>query len=202
MCGVEMVIAGIGIAAGVGQSVVGYQAQKSQAEALAKFQNEQYAATAKASRQALIQNYADLRARQAQESYKASQEIQAVALESMRAQSTARASALGAGVTGLSLQGLTDEYVRQQNLFVTATQYQQRAVQQQLYRQGLGARAQAESRTLAATPQPVATPSRAAAGIGAAASAASWLSLGATREAFGLGRSPSAQIVTTPTGGA
>ena len=197
-----MVIAGIGIAAGVGQSVVGYQAQKSQAEALAKFQNEQYAATAKASRQALIQNYADLRARQAQESYKASQEIQAVALESMRAQSTARASALGAGVTGLSLQGLTDEYVRQQNLFVTATQYQQRAVQQQLYRQGLGARAQAESRTLAATPQPVATPSLAAAGIGAAASAASWLSLGATREAFGLGRSPSAQIVTTPTGGA
>jgi hypothetical protein len=197
-----MVIAGIGIAAGVGQSVVGYQAQKSQAEALARFQNEQYAATAKASRQALIQNYADLRARQAQESYKASQEIQAVALESMRAQSTARASALGAGVTGLSLQGLTDEYVRQQNLFVTATQYQQRAVQQQLYRQGLGARAQAESRTLAATPQPVATPSLAAAGIGAAASAASWLSLGATREAFGLGRSPSAQIVTTPTGGA
>jgi hypothetical protein len=197
-----MVIAGIGIAAGVGQSVVGYQAQKSQAEALARFQNEQYAATAKASRQALIQNYADLRARQAQESYKASQEIQAVALESMRAQSTARASALGAGVTGLSLQGLTDEYVRQQSLFVTATQYQQRAVQQQLYRQGLGARAQAESRTLAATPQPVATPSLAAAGIGAAASAASWLSLGATREAFGLGRSPSAQIVTTPTGGA
>lgn len=200
MCEAGLIIASIGLATGIASSAVGYQAQRQQAKNVEEFQKRQYEATATAARSALLRDYADLRARQMEESMKASQELQAIAQESLRAQSTAQASALESGVTGLSIQGLVNDYVRQQSLFTQATQYQQRATQLQIGRSAAGAQAQAQSRTLAATPQPVGQPSALAAGLQAAGTAASWLSLDATREAFGLGKGPKAEVVTGTTG--
>ncbi len=200
MCEPGMIIAGVGLATGIASAGVQYQTQRQYAKAQTEFQNRQYEATALAARQALIRDYADLRARQQEESVKASQEIQAIAKESLRAQTTAFASAGEAGVAGLSLQNLMTDYVQQQSLFTMATQYQQRAVQQQMVRTAFGMQAQAAGRVMGATPQPVSGPSALGAALEAGSSAASWLSLGATREAFGLGKSPKAEVVTGTTG--
>lgn len=200
MCEAGLIIAGIGIAAGIGSTAVGYTTQREHAKNVEEFQQRQYDATAASAKQALIRDYAALRERQQQESMKASQELQAIAQESRRGQATAQASALESGVTGLSIQGLLDDYVRQQSLFTVATQYQQRASQMQLYRSAQGAEAQAQNRILGAMPQPVAGPSALAAGLSAASTTASWLSLDSTREAFGLGAGPKAEVVTGTTG--
>lgn len=166
-----------GLIAGIGGAVVNYSAQQSQASAARSYQQQMYEATKAQAQRSLISQYSDLAVRQAQEDRKASQEIQAIARQALEARSRAYASSLEAGVAGVSIDNLMQEYVRREGEFITRTRQQNQAIQMQLQNQKWGLMAEAESRILGATPRPVEGPSALALGLNIAGSAADFFAI-------------------------
>jgi len=95
---------------GVGSSVAGFAGQRQQAKQQAAFQAQSIAAANRKRR--LQETTANLERQQQQVAV--GQEISKTALKGREISATARVSAGEAGVSGLSVQALMDDYIRQQ----------------------------------------------------------------------------------------
>lgn len=93
-------------AVGAMSAVAGYQQQKQQADQ----QNEFYAANAKAANQAAIAAYQNQQIEMNQKLASADQSITERRIEALKARGTARDAAGAAGVTGLSVDALVNDY--------------------------------------------------------------------------------------------
>jgi hypothetical protein len=91
---------------GAMQAVSGYQAQKRAADK----QNQLYAENARNAQQAAVNNYAYTQNRIQQEAAGASQDITETRIQALQARGTARNAAGEAGVTGLSVDALVNDY--------------------------------------------------------------------------------------------
>lgn len=91
-------------------SMAQYGGQRQQAKQQARYQ----AQTSEAERQRAFQEQRSIRIRQAQEKEAANREIGEIALKSREAMSRASVSAGEAGVAGLSVDALLDDYTRQE----------------------------------------------------------------------------------------
>ena len=117
MCDITMAMMAIGAAS----SVAGYQGQRQQARQQRRYQ----AQAADAERQRFLQEQTSIRMRQAQEQEATNRELGDIALKSREAISRASTSAGEAGVAGLSVNALMDDYMRQEADYRTATLRQQ-----------------------------------------------------------------------------
>lgn len=95
---------------GIGSSVAGFAGQRQQAKQQAAFQAQSIAAANRKRR--LQETAANLERQQQQEAV--GQEISKTSLKGREISATARVSAGEAGVSGLSVQALMDDYIRQQ----------------------------------------------------------------------------------------
>ena len=94
-------------------AVVGYMGQQQQYEA----QKQQYQNNREASNKAAVNTYTSQQNRALQERKAASQETQNLNIEAMRGRSTAEVAAGEAGVTGLSVDALINDYYGQQGRY-------------------------------------------------------------------------------------
>ena len=116
MC-VPAALAAIQVAASVSQ----FAGQRQQAKQQARYQ----AQASDAERQRFIQGQTSTRMRQAQEQEATNRELADIALKSREAVSRASTSAGEAGVAGMSVNALMDDYMRQEADYRTATLRQQ-----------------------------------------------------------------------------
>ena len=116
MCSPTLAIAGLSAAAGVGQSVAGYIGASRQAKQQAAYQAQ---SIAMAQRKAAMQKTVAKMERQ-QQVEAVAQEKGKVAKRGKEARATATVAAGEAGVSGLSVQALMDDYIRQQGGQVAA----------------------------------------------------------------------------------
>jgi hypothetical protein len=114
-------IGAIGAIAGVGAAGASYFGQRQQAKQQAAFQ----AQSAAAERQRASQEQTSLRMRQAQEQEAVGRELEQVSRKSQEALARARVSAGEAGVAGVSVQALMDDYTRQEAGYRAAALRQQ-----------------------------------------------------------------------------
>jgi len=103
-------LAAIGAIAGVASAGAGFIGQRQQAKAQAAYQ----AQSAAAEQQRALQEQSSIRMQQAQQKEATARELEQVSKKSQEALARARVSAGEAGVSGLSVQALMDDYVRQQ----------------------------------------------------------------------------------------
>jgi hypothetical protein len=148
------------ITASVGSSIAGYAGQRQQAKQQAAFQ----AQSAAAERQRALQEQSSIRMRQAQEQEATARELEQVSRKSQEALARARVSAGEAGVSGVSVQALMDDYTRQEAGYRAATLRQQelRGVGTQL---GLEQAGLASQQRLIGINQPISKPSFLTAGL-------------------------------------
>jgi hypothetical protein len=100
----------IGLAAGIGSSVMGFMGQQQAADN----QNAYYTANAKAANQAAVNSYAYQQNALVQKSNAALQQKQQTSVEALKARSAARVSSGEAGVTGLSVDAIIGDYYGQE----------------------------------------------------------------------------------------
>lgn len=153
----------------VAMGVMQYQAQQRQANAQAEYQNqlaiarnEQIERNAELANRAFIQQSEQINRRTQQEQVAASEEIQQVQIERLDAQGRAEAAAAAAGVQGLSVQNLLNNFQRQEARYRSAVQQNLAFAQENAEAEKKGLRAQAEGRIAsipAYAPEPVARPS-------------------------------------------
>ena len=150
------------ISAGVGAASAGlqYAGQRRQAKQQAAFQ----AQSAAAERQRALQEQSSIRMRQAQEQEATARELEQVSRKSQEALARARVSAGEAGVAGVSVQALMDDYTRQEAGYRAATLRQQEltGVGTQL---GLEQAGLASQQRLIGIQQPISKPSFLTAGL-------------------------------------
>ncbi|NPU64597.1 hypothetical protein HL667_06270 [Bradyrhizobium sp. 83012] len=96
----------IGILSSVGSAIVGYAAQKQAADE----QNAYYARNARAAQIAAVNQYANEQNQIIQKRNAASQQVDETHRAALQARSTARVAAGEAGVTGLSVDALINDY--------------------------------------------------------------------------------------------
>lgn len=106
----------------VAQTGMSIQAQKQSA----KIQKQQQAQATKRLNQQHLLEMRKVRAQEAQDNIIASKEIEQATKRAMKAKATARVSAGEAGVTGLSVQALLDDYTKQEAEFRFGLQQQRR----------------------------------------------------------------------------
>lgn len=99
-----------GFAVGALQAVMSYQAQKQQADQ----QNEYYRQNAEQANAALRSEYAASQNQRLGDRAQADQQLEETDIAAMKARGTARASADQAGVTGLSVDSLVNDFYAQQ----------------------------------------------------------------------------------------
>jgi hypothetical protein len=114
-------LAAIGAIAGVAGAGAGFIGQRQQAKAQAAYQ----AQSAAAEQQRALQEQSSIRMQQAQQQEATARELQQVSKKSQEALSRARVSAGEAGVSGVSVQALMDDYTRQEAGYRAATLRQQ-----------------------------------------------------------------------------
>lgn len=95
---------------GVGSSVASYAGQRQQAKQQRRYQNQ----AMEAERQRAIQEQQSIRMRQAQEQEATNRELGDVAMKAREARARATTSAGEAGVAGMSVDALIDDYTRQE----------------------------------------------------------------------------------------
>lgn len=132
----------VGLAVSAAQTAVGYAGQVQQANQ----QNKLYAANAVNANRAAVAQYADTQNRIGQEQAKAAQEKQEVAREARAARATALVNAETAGVSGLSVDGLLQEFWGRQGQFNANTDQNLAWTEQQLTNSMKGIKAQATDR--------------------------------------------------------
>lgn len=113
-----MCVGAVGMAIGqfvisAASSVMAYQQQATQAEA----QNEYYENNRREANQAAVNTYASQQNRALQEQKAASQQKQEVAVEGLKARSTAEVAAGESGVSGLSVDALVGDFYGQQGRY-------------------------------------------------------------------------------------
>ena len=106
----------LGVALSAAQAGVSFAGAQAQADA----QQDQYEANQKAARLAAANRYASQQTRIIQEEAAASQKKQNVALKAQAARSTARVAAGEAGVTGLSVDALMQDFAAQEGRYTSA----------------------------------------------------------------------------------
>ncbi|WP_127702632.1 hypothetical protein [Sinorhizobium medicae] len=123
-------------------AVVGYQAEQSQYEA----QRQNYENNRIAANKAAVGQYATSQNKQLQEAKATSQELQNTNREALQARSTANVAAGEAGVTGLSVDALINDYYGQEGRYerTLSNNYQMQA--DYLRGEMEGVQAQAEGR--------------------------------------------------------
>lgn len=105
-----MALAGVSMVLGVAQSIVGYQQAQQQAER----QNEYYRQNAEAANAAARAAYANLNAQRDNERLSATADKTGIAIKALQARGAAREAAGSAGVTGLSVDALVNDYSAQE----------------------------------------------------------------------------------------
>jgi hypothetical protein len=135
-------VALIGLAVNAAQSVAGYAGQVQQA----KQQNKLYVANAVNANKAAVNQYADTQQRIGQEQEAAAQQKIEVAREARAARATALVTAGEAGVSGLSVQGLLQEFYGREGQFNANTDRNLQWTEQQLTNSMKGLKAQATDR--------------------------------------------------------
>ena len=153
-------LAAIGAIAGVASAGAGYIGQRQQAKAQAAYQ----AQSAAAERKRALQEQSSIRMQQAQQQEATARELEQVSRKSQEALARARVSAGEAGVSGVSVQALMDDYTRQEAGYRAATLRQQelRGVGTQL---GLEQAGLASQQRLIGINQPISKPSFLTAGL-------------------------------------
>jgi len=123
MCEITTATAIALASAGVGaaSSAVQYQGQRQQAKQQARYQ----AQAAQAERQRAMQEQLSIRMRQAQEQESTNRELADVAMKAREARARATTSAGEAGVAGLSVDALIDDYTRQEAAYKMGVSRQQ-----------------------------------------------------------------------------
>ena len=114
----------------VGTSVIGAIGQAQQAQAQAQAQAE---AQRRAAEQRNIQarhESESLRARQAQEEEKLAREKMKASIQAREARSRSEAAAAGAGITGISVENLIQDYSMQEAFYLESLERQQQYVRQ------------------------------------------------------------------------
>jgi len=112
---------GASVVSGFASPLVSYAGQRQQAKAQAAYQAQ---ATA-AERQRLMQEQTSMRMQQAQQQEATARELEQVSRKSQEALARARVSAGEAGVAGVSVQALMDDYTRQEAGYRAAVTRQQ-----------------------------------------------------------------------------
>ena len=153
-------LAAIGAIAGVASAGAGYIGQRQQAKAQAAYQ----AQSAAAERQRALQEQSSIRMQQAQQQEATARELEQVSRKSREALGRARVSAGEAGVSGVSVQALMDDYTRQEAGYRAATLRQQEltGVGTQL---GLEQAGLASQQRLIGIQQPISRPSLLVSGL-------------------------------------
>jgi hypothetical protein len=132
----------VGLAVSAAQSVAGYAGQVQQANA----QNKAYVANAANANRAATAQYADTQMRMGQEQEAAAQQKQETARDARAARATALVTAGEAGVSGLSVAGLLQEFYGREGQFNANTDRNLQWTEQQLTNQMKGQQAQATDR--------------------------------------------------------
>ena len=150
----------IGAIVGVASAGAGYAGQRQQAKAQAAYQ----AQSAAAERQRALQEQSSIRMQQAQQQEATARELEQVSRKSREALGRARVSAGEAGVSGVSVQALMDDYTRQEAGYRAATLRQQEltGVGTQL---GLEQAGLASQQRLIGIQQPISRPSLLVSGL-------------------------------------
>jgi hypothetical protein len=164
MCDATALLA-ISAIASIAGTGVGYVTNQANVKAQREYQEFIYEQNKAITASSLVNQYAAINERQIEEQKKASQEISEIVRQARQAKATSYVSSLEAGVAGLSVDALLDDYTRKESEFITRTQEQQRAVMSQLQREKTGLGFDAYSRIIGATPQPLQGPSIFAAGL-------------------------------------
>jgi hypothetical protein len=126
----------------IGSAVVGYAAQQKAADD----QNAYYAANAKAAQMAAVNQYANEQNAIIQKRNAASQNVEETHVAAMRARGTAWAAAGEAGVTGLSVDSLIDDYYGREGRRVDSIDQNYEMDRDYMRAQMESTRAQAEQR--------------------------------------------------------
>lgn len=156
------------LVASIATPVMSHVAQQQQASAMEEHQRRMYEVNKEIADRALVSKYTMISKRQAEEQDVAAQEISKISRQARIARSMAAVSAAEAGVTGLSVDNLMNDYYRKEFDFMTATQQQLRGTLFQLDMSKKEAVSEYQGRVMGATPQPVAYPSALATGISVA----------------------------------
>ena len=117
MCGIVEAMTALSL----GSSVAGFAGQRQEARQQRRYQ----AQASEAERRRFLQEQTSPRMRQAQEQEATNRELADIALKSREAISRASTSAGEAGVAGMSVNALMDDYMRQEADYRTATLRQQ-----------------------------------------------------------------------------
>lgn len=96
----------LGMISSIGSAVVGYAAQKQQADQ----QNAYYAQNARAAQMAAVNQYANQQNQIIQKRNAASQQVEETHIAALKARGTAHVASGEAGVTGLSVDALIDDF--------------------------------------------------------------------------------------------
>ena len=148
------------VAASVGSNIAQFAGARQQAKAQAAYQ----AQSAAAERQRALQEQSSIRMQQAQQQEATARELEQVSRKSREALARARVSAGEAGVSGVSVQALMDDYTRQEAGYRAATLRQQEltGVGTQL---GLEQAGLASQQRLIGIQQPISRPSLLVSGL-------------------------------------
>ena len=103
----------IGLGLGVASTALQIQGQRTQAKVQRKVQEN----ASKVERQRYLNEVSSLRTQQAQEQLALAQKLQANKRKAMEAQSTAKVSALAAGVSGISVDALKQDLSRKEAMY-------------------------------------------------------------------------------------
>ncbi|MDX0455487.1 hypothetical protein GOC72_18705 [Sinorhizobium medicae] len=142
MCTVALAMAVGQFAMSTASGVLGFGAEKAEAEAKQQnYDNNRVAANA-----AAVNSYAANQNKQLQETKAASQELQQVNAEAMQARSTAAVAASEGGVTGLSVDALIADYYGQEGRHERTLSNNHQMQADYLRSEMEGTQAQAESR--------------------------------------------------------
>lgn len=139
MCNPALIV---GVALSAATSVVEYQGQVQAANA----QNEAYRDNAKNANQAAVNQYADTQVRIQQEQEAAAEKKVETAREARAARATALVTAGEAGVSGLSVQGLLQEFSGREGSFNASVDRNLHLSEMQLKNQLKGIHAQTKDR--------------------------------------------------------
>lgn len=132
----------LGMISSIGSAVVGYAAQQEQA----RQQNEYYARNARAAQMAAVNQYANEQNAIIQKRNAATQQVEETHISAMKARGTAWAAAGEAGVTGLSVDALIDDYYGREGRRVDSIDQNYEMDRDYMRAQMESTRAQAEQR--------------------------------------------------------
>lgn len=175
---VSITLGALSIATSIASGIAGYQAQSQAAAEQERYQNEMVLARnaqIRQNEQLAAQAYLDqsnqLRLRQSEETAAASQKMQQNSLDAAQARATARVSAGEAGVAGLSIDSLLNDYYRQEGFYNDSVRQNLEWSNRQTEEDLKGTRASAIQNVLSVTPyipDPITRPSGLAATLGIA----------------------------------